>query len=89
MHTLARVDSLTGPGNAFSMEILPMSLSAAYGQLCELVTQQRENQNRRFAELMSSWMEAGCRSEHRGADRERSEEPPFHLPPKLPQCCWL
>ena len=39
------------------------SLSAAYGQLCELVTQQRENQNRRFAELMSSWMEAGCRSD--------------------------
>lgn len=40
-----------------------VSLSAAYGQLCELVTQYRENQNRQFAELMSSWMEAGCRSE--------------------------
>ena len=40
-----------------------LSLSAAYAQLCELVTRFRENQNRRFAELMSSWMEAGCRSE--------------------------
>ena len=27
------------------------------------MTQQRENQNRRFAELMFSWMEAGCRSD--------------------------
>lgn len=39
------------------------TISAAYGQLCELVTQHRENQNWRFAELMSSWMEAGCRSD--------------------------
>jgi PglZ domain len=40
-----------------------VSLSTAYSQLCELVTQYREKQNRRFAELMSSWMELGCRSE--------------------------
>jgi hypothetical protein len=39
------------------------SLSSAYDQLCERVTRCREDQNRRFAELMVSWMEAGCRAD--------------------------
>jgi hypothetical protein len=39
------------------------AVSAAYSQLCEFVTERRQDQNRRFAELMASWMEAGCRAE--------------------------
>jgi len=36
------------------------TLSAAYGRLCEIVTQRRESQSKTFGRRLADWMEAGC-----------------------------
>jgi hypothetical protein len=38
------------------------AVSSAYSQLCEAVAERRESQNRRFANLFASWMEAGSKT---------------------------
>ena len=36
------------------------TLSAAYGRLCEIVTQRRESQSESFGRRLADWMAAGC-----------------------------
>jgi hypothetical protein len=38
------------------------AVSSAYGQLCEAVAERRQAQNRHFASLFASWMEAGSKT---------------------------
>jgi hypothetical protein len=38
------------------------AVSSAYNQLCEVVAERRQGQNRHFADLFASWMEAGSRT---------------------------